>query len=308
MAGGVERTLRRRIRTVQATKKITRAFELIAASQIVRAQNRIAANRPYREGMQRIVLEAAKGDPGAESLVGRPEDPRHVAIILIAGDRGLSGPYNSSVLRAAEALVAEHRGRDAEVQIFTVGRRAIAYFRFRGRELAHSFIGMSDRPSFADAREVAAALWPAFAAGELDLIELVSTRYRSAGSQSVEVRQLLPLPDPSATTDDPSDREPSRGAETAPRGGYTEFEPDVETILKLVMPMALESELFSALLEASASEHASRQRAMAAATENADELVTTLSRTMNRARQDSITNEIMEIVGGAEALRTSKGA
>ncbi|MGH9047916.1 MAG: ATP synthase F1 subunit gamma [Acidimicrobiales bacterium] len=303
MAGGVERTLRRRIRSVQATKKITRAFELIAASQIVRAQQRIAANRPYREGMAHIVLEAAKADPGSEQLVGTPEEPNHIAVVLLVGDRGLSGPYNSSVFRAGEALIAQHRRSDAEVEIYTVGRKAVAHFRFRGREITESFSSMSDRPTFADARQVAAGLWRRFHAGELDLIQLVSTRYRSAGHQSVEVRQLLPLPDPAAEHDDQE-----RDAEGPARGGYTEFEPDGETVLRALMPRALESEIFSALLEASASEHAARQRAMAAATDNADELVTTLTRTMNRARQDAITNEIMEIVGGAEALRSAKGA
>jgi F-type H+-transporting ATPase subunit gamma len=306
VAGGVERTLRRRIRTVQATKKITRAFELIAASQILRAQNRIAANRPFREGMQRIVLEAARADPGDELLIGAPDDPRRVAIALIVGDRGLSGPYNTSVLRASELLIAEHQQRGAEVRLYTVGRRSIAYFRFRGRDVAHSFIGMADRPTFEDAREVASELWGAFSTDQLDLIQLVSTRYQSAGRQSVEVRQLLPLPEPERSGGD--DDQSARSSDAPPRGGYTEFEPDVESILKRLMPRALESELFSALLEASASEHAARQRAMAAATDNADELVRTLTRTMNRARQDSITNEIMEIVGGAEALRRAKGA
>ncbi len=304
MAGGVERTLRRRIRTVQATKKITRAFELIAASQIVRAQNRIAANRPFRRGMQRIVLKTAREDQGAESLVGAPEDPRRVGVVLIVGDRGLSGPYNSSVLRAAEALIAQHRARGAEIRLYTVGRRAISYFRFRGRDVERSFSQMADRPSFEDAREVADPLWSAFEHHELDLIQLVSTRYHSAGRQFVAVHQLLPLPDP----DQEGEEREGRPAQGTTAGGYTEFEPDGASILKHLMPRALESELYSALLEASASEHAARQRAMAAATDNADELVRTLTRTMNRARQDSITTEIMEIVGGAEALRSAKGA
>jgi F-type H+-transporting ATPase subunit gamma len=298
--GGVERTLRRRIRGVQSTRKITRAFELIAASQIVRSQNRIAANRPYREGMARIVLEAARAGTGTTPLTGTPEDPRNVAVVLIVGDRGLSGPYNSSVLRATEALLGDHRRRGAEVRLFSVGRKAVAYFRFRGRDLAQSFTGFSDRPSFGDAQAVAAELWRSFREGEVDLVQLVSTRYRSAGSQRVEVRQLLPLPDPEPETERPRD-EPVRT-------GYTEFEPDPDTLIALLMPKAVESEIFAALLEAAASEHAARQRAMAAATDNADELVRTLSRIMNRARQDAITTEIMEIVGGAEALRREQEA
>ena len=289
---------------MQSTKKITRAFELIAASQIVRAQNRIAANRPFRQGMQRIVLKTAREDQGAESLVGTPEDPRRVGVVLIVGDRGLSGPYNSSVLRAAEAVMARHRERGAEVLLYTVGRRAISYFRFRGRDVEHAFIGMADRPTFEDAREVAAPLWHAFDDDQLDLIVLVSTRYHSAGRQTVGVHQLLPLPEPEEASE-PTEQGTTQGT---PSGGYTEFEPDGASILEHLMPRALESELYSALLEASASEHAARQRAMAAATDNADELVRTLTRTMNRARQDNITTEIMEIVGGAEALRSAKGA
>ncbi len=306
MAGGVVRTLRRRIRTVEATKKITRAFELIAASQIIRAQNRIAANRPYREAVARVVREAAKGDPAAAGLMGTPEHPRKVAVALIVGDRGLSGPYNANVFRAAESLLAEQREGGAEVQLVTVGRRAIAYFRFRGRETAESFSGMADRPAFGDARQVAGSLWHLFRTGEVELVQLVSTRYESAGHQRVEVTQLLPLPEPAAKgAGEPGSPGPSD--ETA-RSGYTEFEPDVASLLAQLMPRSVEAELFAALLEASASEHAARQRAMAAATDNAEELVRTLTRTMNQARQDAITNEIMEIVGGAEALREAKGA
>jgi F-type H+-transporting ATPase subunit gamma len=310
MAGGAERALRRRIRSVQATRKITRAFELIAASQIVRAQNRIIANRPYRAGMARIVLEAAKADSAtAERLLVTPEQPERVAVVCIVGDRGLSGPYNSSVLRATERLVAEHRLAGTEVTLVTVGRKALSYFRFRDRPVLRGFTGMADRPTFTDARRVAAALWRLFDQGEVQLVRLVSTRYRSAGTQVVEVRQLLPLPDPGGRityTDTGLSVAPH--PEGAPGAGYTEFEPDPKILLDALVVRALESELFSALLEASASEHASRQRAMAAATENADELARTLSRVMNRARQDAITTEIMEIVGGAEALRAAKGA
>jgi F-type H+-transporting ATPase subunit gamma len=297
VAGGVVRTLRRRIRTVEATKKITRAFELIAASQIVRAQNRIAANRPYRAAMARIVQEAAAGDPGAARLVGTPRSPGSAAVALIVGDRGLSGPYNANVLRAAEAVLAEHRANGTEVRLVTMGRRAVAYFRFRGRPIDRSFSGMADRPSFDDARQVAGTLWQLFDQDQVELVQLVSTRYESAGRQNVEVRQLLPLPVV-------ADREPDAGS----RRGYTEFEPDVTTLLFRLLPQVLESEVFAALLEASASEHAARQRAMAAATDNAEELVRTLTRAMNQARQDAITSEIMEIVGGAEALREAKGA
>jgi len=316
MAGGQERVLRRRIRSVQSTKKITKAMELIAASQIVRSQNRMRANRPYRAGMARIVVEAAKGDPAAAAkLLGVPEDRRRVVVLSIVADRGLSGPYNSSVLRATERLVSE-LGRDGiEVRLFTVGKKAQSYFRFRGQAVERSFLAMSGRPSFSDAREVASVVTAPFVAGEVDQVLLVSTRYLSAGVQAVETHQLLPLPDPSEAGGvgayggaEASQAGGSPGGVVSTAGGYTEFEPDVETLLAALGTKAVESEVFTALLEGAASFFTAQQRAMAAASDNADELVRTLSRIMNRARQDAITTEIMEIVGGAEALRQSKGA
>jgi F-type H+-transporting ATPase subunit gamma len=306
MAGGQERVLRRRIRSVQSTRKITKAMELIAASRIVRATNRIAANRPYREGMQRILRQAVQEDPNAaEKMLGTPESPERVGILAIVGDRGLAGSYNSGVLRATERLIAEYRRNNVEVTLWTVGKKAPGYFRYRGIEVQRSFPGIADRPEFVDARDVAAVVTAPFLDGQLDLLQLVSTRYISAGTQRVQTQQLLPLPLP---TDEEKqeggvDDLPSSGS-----GGYTEFEPDVETLLAELAPRATESEIFAALLEGTASFFTAQQRAMASATENADELVRTLTRVMNRARQDSITTEIMEIVGGAEALRQSKGA
>ena len=301
MAGGQERVLRRRIRSVQSTKKITKAMELIAASQIVRAQNRMHANRPYRAGMARIALEAAREDPAAaEKLLGTPAERAKVAVLAIVADRGLSGPYNSSVLRATERLMADLQREGVTVSLYSVGKKAQSYFRFRGQRTERSFTGVSERPTFADAREIAGTVAAPFVAGEVDQVLLVSTRYRSAGSQEVETRQLLPLPEPPGE---------GPGAGTSPGGaGYTEFEPDVESLLAELAPRGVESEIFTALLEGAASFFTAQQRAMAAASENADELITSLSRIMNRARQDAITTEIMEIVGGAEALRQSKGA
>jgi F-type H+-transporting ATPase subunit gamma len=349
MAGGQERALRRRIRSVQSTKKITKAMELIAASQIVRSLNRMNANRPYRQGMARLVVEAAKGDPtAAQALLGVPEERSRVAVLTIVGDRGLSGPYNSSTMRATERLVAALRREGAEARLFTVGKKAPAYFRFRNIAVERSFTGMSERPRWADARTVAATVVAPFVAKEVDQVLLVSTRYLSAGSQAVQVRQLLPLPEPGGGALDAEGRNPerSRSSDRADRaerdegterdewaerdvrgerrdlqgdggtrrppepsgGGYTEFEPDVETLLAQLAPRAVESEIFAAMLEGAASFFTAQQRAMAAASDNADELVKTLTRVMNRARQDAITTEIMEIVGGAEALRQTKGA
>jgi F-type H+-transporting ATPase subunit gamma len=297
VAGGQERILRRRIKSVQATRKITKAMELIAASQISRAQARIVANRPYRAGMSRIIVEAAQGDPhAAAKLLGVPERVETAAVLAIVGDRGLSGAYNSSVLRATERLVAELRGQGTQVRLFTVGKKALAYFRFRGIEVERSFQGFADRPEFADAREVAEVLAAPFVAGEAQEVLIVSMKFTSAASQAVEVRQLLPLR--AEVSADP--------VAPAALKGYTEFEPEVEKLLAELAPKALESEVFTALLEGAASFHTSQQRAMAAATENADELGRSLTRIMNRARQDSITTEIMEIVGGAEALRSGK--
>ncbi|MDA8274137.1 MAG: F0F1 ATP synthase subunit gamma [Actinomycetota bacterium] len=301
MAGGQERILRRRIRSVQSTKKITRAMELIAASQIVRAQARIAAARPYQQGMARLVVEAAAGDPvAAGRLLGTPERVERAAVLSIVADRGLCGGYNAFVLRATERLLADGRAEGVEHRLFTVGKKAQGYFRFRHQPVERSFTGMSERPSFTDAREVAAAVLGPFVAGEVDQVLLVSTRFLSAGSQRVEVRQLLPLEDPRRPD---GDERPAGETEAPARLGYTEFEPDAAVLLETLAPRAAETAIFGALLEASASELTARQRAMAAATDNADELVKKYSRIMNRARQDAITTEIMEIVGGAEALR-----
>jgi F-type H+-transporting ATPase subunit gamma len=297
MAGGQERILRRRIKSVQSTRKITKAMELIAASQISRSQARIIANRPYRNGMRRIIVEAAKADPaGAAKLLATPEHVESAIVLVLTGDRGLSGSYNSSALRAGERLARKLEGEGTAVRLYSVGKKAGAFYRFRGIDLVEGFVGMSDRPTFEDARRIAATVATPFVAGEAQQVLLVSTRFLSAATQSVEVQQLLPLSLPDVPEDD--------GPKVLK--GYTEFEPEVEQLLKTLAPKALESEIFSALLEGAASFHISQQRAMAAATENADELGQNLSRIMNRARQDSITTEIMEIVGGAEALRSGK--
>ncbi|MGD0853339.1 MAG: ATP synthase F1 subunit gamma [Acidimicrobiales bacterium] len=297
MAGGQERILRRRIKSVQSTRKITKAMELIAASQISRSQARIVANRPYRNGMRRVIVEAAKADPaGAAKLLATPERVQAAIVLVVTGDRGLSGAYNSSVMRAGERLVRKLEGDGSTVRLYTIGKKAGAFYRFRGIDVAEGFVAMSDRPTFEDARRVAATVAAPFVSGEAQQVLLVSTRFLSAATQSVEVEQLLPLALPAMPETET----------TKVLRGYTEFEPEVEQLLTTLAPKALESEIFSALLEGAASFHISQQRAMAAATDNADELAQNLSRIMNRARQDSITTEIMEIVGGAEALRSGK--
>jgi F-type H+-transporting ATPase subunit gamma len=299
VAGGQERVLRRRIRTVNATKKITRAFELIAASQIVRAQGRLVGAGPYQEGLAEILAEAA-ADAGhaAGRVLGVVDSPRRVLVLAVVADRGLCGAYNANVLRRAERTVRALQADGVEVRVMSVGRKAQSYFRFRRLELEAFFQGFSDRPTFEDARSVADVLSPPFLAEEVDQVLVISTRFLSAGTQTVEVRQLLPLPEPPGEEED--------GAPA--RGGYTEFEPESPDLLVELVPRYVEAAVFGALLEAAASEHTARQRAMAAATDNADELAKTLTREMNRARQDAITTEIMEIVGGAEALRQTADA
>lgn len=298
MAGGQERILRRRIKSVQATKKITRAMELIAASRIVKAQARVVAAVPYSDRITEVVRDlAATGAGGAHGLlVPRPEI-RRVAHIAIAADRGLCGGYNASVMRAVEAEIRDHGRLGRDYSLLTVGRKAEGYFRFRNYRIDASFGGFSDNPGYEDARRIASAVADRFEGGELDLVQLVYTRFVSAGSQEVVVRPLMPL-----------DRESFDGGDARPDGGGAqyEFEPSPDTILDHLLPRYTEARVYAALLNAAASEHAARQRAMKAATDNAEDLIVGLARVMNRARQDAITTEIMEIVGGAEALRSAK--
>ncbi|MGD0439316.1 MAG: ATP synthase F1 subunit gamma [Acidimicrobiales bacterium] len=321
MAGGQERILRRRIRTIQSTKKITRSFELIAASQITRAQGRIAGSRPYVAAISDILSETAREGAGSTGLLGIPESPQNVLVLVIVADRGLAGAYNSSVLRAAERLLRSGSQAGQSYRVMAVGKKAQSYFRFRHQSVERQFVGMSDRPTYEDARQVAAAVVKPFLDGEVDLVQIVSTRIRSASRQLVETRQLLPIPpSPNSLDRPPPGDSAAAQASAATRAalapgqavterklGYFEFEPDVAQLLAQLIPLYSEASIYAALLEASASEHASRQRAMSAATENAEELLKTLTRVMNRARQDSITTEIMEIVGGSEALRSAGG-
>jgi F-type H+-transporting ATPase subunit gamma len=305
VAGGQERELRRRIRSVSATKKITRAMELIAASQMVRAQGRLAGAHPYVEGIGRVLAVTAADAAGASRFLGEPSSVRRALIVAIVSDRGLAGGYNSAVLRATLRYVrAEEEASGTAFELVTVGRKAQSFFRFNDRPISKAFTRMTDRPRFEDARQVASVFVGPFLTGELDRVELVSTRFLSAGVQRVERRQVLPLPAPrpssSAAAEAASEHETGELSSTV---GRYEFEPEAEDLLRLLVPQYAEAVVYQALLEASAAEHTARQRAMSAATENAEELITTYRRAMNRARQEAITTEIMEIVGGAEALR-----
>jgi F-type H+-transporting ATPase subunit gamma len=300
MAGGQERILRGRIRSVQATKKITRAMELIAASRIVKAQQRVIAAVPYSEQITEVVkdLAAAGGEVSSPLLAGRAET-KVKCYVAITADRGLCGGYNSGVLRATEGEIKADLLAGKDYAIVAVGRKAESYFKFRGYKVMSTFAGFSDSPSYENARQIGQSVVAAFGAGEVDSVELVYTRFISAGSQEVVRRPLVPL-----------DRASVSGGDGLPgdgTGASYEFEPDPGTILDSLLPRYIEARIYAALLNAAASEHAFRQRAMKSATDNAEELIKTLSRIMNRARQDSITTEIMEIVSGAEALGGDSG-
>lgn len=300
MAGGQERILRGRIRSVQAIKKITRAMELIATSRIVKAQQRVHAAVPYSEKITHVVRDLAAAGAAQDSplLAGRDEI-RSTAYVVITADRGLCGGYNAGVERAAEGEIKADVVAGKQYQVIPVGRKAEGYFRFRGYQLGEGFAGFSDNPKLADAKRIGEYVVELFTSGTVDRVELVYTRFVSPGTQEVVLRPLVPL---TAETVGGGDGRPG-AAEAAggPSGDY-EFEPDPSTILESLLPSYVEARVYAALLNAAASEHAFRQRAMKSATDNAEELIKNLSRIMNRARQDAITTEIMEIVSGAEAL------
>jgi len=294
MAGGAERILRRRIKSVQSTKKITKAMELIAASRILKAQQRVNAARPYSEQITEVIRNlAAAGAGKGSALLEQRGEVLTVAFVVVAGDRGLCGGYNTNVIRAAEREMARLRAEGKQTRLITVGKKATGYFRFRGYELDDNHTGFSDEPTYEDARRVAETVVQRFEDGEYDAVEIVYTQFISAGVQRVQLKRFVPL-----ETDLLDAAEKSDG----PSADY-EFEPGPGEILERLLPRYAEARLYAALLEGAASFFAAQQRAMKSATDNAEELITKLSRVMNRARQDAITTEIMEIVGGAEALR-----
>lgn len=293
MAGGQERILRGRIRSVQATKKITRAMELIAASRIVKAQQRVVAAVPYSDLITEVVrdLSAAGAGSSAPLLAGRSE-VKNVCYVVLSADRGLCGGYNAGVLRATEGEIKADAMQGRGHTVVAIGRKAESYFRFRGYNIAESFAGFTDNPTYAVAKEIGEYVTGLYESGKVDRVELVYTRFITAGSQEVVQRPLVPL-----------DQGVAEGGDAKNEAGRDyEFEPSPDTILETLLPRYVEARVYAALLNAAASEHAFRQRAMKSATDNAEELIKNLSRIMNRARQDSITTEIMEIVGGAEAM------
>lgn len=301
MAGGQERILKRRIKSIQSTKKITRAMELIAASRIKKAEERTRAATPYANALTDAVkdLAAASGSMGSESPLLKPrEQIKNVAQIVIAADRGLCGGYNYQIMRAGEGEIKEQTDLGRGYKLYTVGKKTLGYFRYRNYKIAQNFTGFSERPTYEDAANIADEVTRAFVSGEIDEAQIVYTRYISSGSQEVVVRPILPL-----------DSELLEGGDARPQvtdgsvPAQYEFEPNPNTLLESLLPSYVRARIYAALLNASASELASRQRAMKSATDNAEELITGLSRIANRIRQESITSEIMEVVSGAESLR-----
>jgi F-type H+-transporting ATPase subunit gamma len=302
--GAKVREYRRRIKSVQSTKKITRAMELIAASRIVKAQQRINASRPYAEAITHVVRTVtAEGVVTDDHPLTTPrENPSTAALLLITSDRGLAGGYSANVLRAGEQTTRRLSEQGIDTVPFLVGRKAMAYYRFRGRDVSNSWTGFSEQPSYEDARKVGAALLEQFvkgsADGGVDEIHIVFTRFESSAVQQVQVARLIPL-DPD---DVPAAEESDDGGGAT---GLIEFEPEGSGVLDALLPRYLTARIYAAMLDAAASEQAARRRAMKSATDNADDLIKALTRDSNSARQAEITQEIMEIVGGAEALAGS---
>lgn len=301
MPGGKERELKRRISSVQTTKQITRAMELIAATRVVKAMNRADGARPYARQITSVIENLAAG--GAEAshpLLREAEDVKRVGFIVMAGDRGLAGAYNTNPIRACERQIQAHQLEGKDYSLFCVGKKAKAYFRFRNYRVDHAYEGFSDNPVYEDARRIADDVAEAFISGEVDEVELVYTEFISMGTQKVSVRRFLPLEDTATMAEE--------GSGDAAVASAFEFEPSPEAVLAALLPRYIEARLFGALLDCAASEHANRQRAMKSATDNAEDLITRLSREMNTARQAAITTEIMEIVSGAEALGSDKNS
>jgi len=289
--GAQLRAIRRQIRSVQSTKKITRAMELIAASQIRRAQERVRQARPYAEQITRAIGDITGQAEGLEHplLEVRPR-PKSAAVFVVTSDRGLAGAYNANVLRRTGELLQAlgDEGRDA--RLYVTGKKGLAYYRFREREVERQWQGFSERPSYEHAKEIADTLIEAFVSQEVDEIYGVFTDYVSAMTQRAEARRFIPMVVEEVEIE-----------EEGPYPLYL-FEPRPAEILDAMLPRYVEMRVFAAMLESAASEHAARQRAMKSATDNADELIKSYTRVANQARQAEITTEISEIVGGAEAL------
>ncbi|MFE9458187.1 F0F1 ATP synthase subunit gamma [Streptomyces californicus] len=295
--GAQLRVYKRRIQAVTATKKITKAMEMIAASRIVKAQRKVAASQPYATELTRAVTAVATGSDANHPLTTEVEAPTRAAVLLITSDRGLAGGYSSNAIKAAERLRERLASEGKEVDTYIVGRKGVAYYGFREREVVESWTGFTDNPAYSDAKRIAAPLIEAIqsetAEGGVDELHIVFTEFVSMMTQNAVDARMLPL------SLDEVAGESTRKGEILP---LFEFEPSAEDVLDALLPRYVESRIYNALLQAAASEHAARRRAMKSATDNAGDLIKSLSRLANAARQAEITQEISEIVGGASAL------
>lgn len=298
--GAQLRVYRQKIRSAQTTKKITRAMELISASRIQKAQARVAAATPYSRAVTRAVSAVATYTNVSHVLTTEPEKVERAAIVIFASDRGLAGAFSSQVLREAEELAELLRTEGKDVAYFLVGRKANAYFSFRRRTPERVWTGGTDAPVFETAREIGEAILESFlrdaSEGGVDEIHIVYNRFVNMVSQVPEVVRVLPL-EIVEGVEEPGD------AEVLP---LYEFEPDADKVLDALLPVYIESRIYNAMLQSAASEHASRQRAMKSASDNADKLIREYTRLANNARQSEITQQISEIVGGADALSDAK--
>ncbi len=312
--GAQLRVYRRRIRSVQATKKITKAMELIASSRIVKAQQACDMALPYARELLRSIGLAAAHTPTINHplLATEPtiEGEQRAAIVLITADRGLAGAYSSNAIKAADALAENLRSKGITPVPFVVGRKGVSFYKFRERHVEKSWTGFSDDPTYEDAKEIAEALQEAFLrddnAGGVDEIQVVYTHFLNRVNQEVRVRRMLPL----EVVDVPIDTSQAVITGGDNKGGSAalplyDFEPGVDAVLDDLLPKYLAHLIYTALLLSAASEHAARQRAMSSATENAEDLIKSLTRQANAARQAEITQEISEIVGGADALASA---
>ncbi|MFD7129959.1 F0F1 ATP synthase subunit gamma [Streptomyces sp. NPDC059894] len=295
--GAQLRVYKRRIRSVTATKKITKAMEMIAASRVVKAQRKVAASTPYATELTRAVTAVGTGSNTKHPLTTQAEQVTRSAVLLLTSDRGLAGAFNSNAIKAAEQLTARLEAEGKQVDTYIVGRRGLAHYNFRERKVAESWTGFTDEPTYADAKKVAAPLIEAIekdtAEGGVDEIHIVFTEFVSMMTQTALGDRLLPLSLEEVA------QESTAKDEILP---LYDFEPSAEDVLDALLPRYVESRVYNALLQSAASKHAATRRAMKSATDNAGELIETLSRLANAARQAEITQEISEIVGGASAL------
>jgi F-type H+-transporting ATPase subunit gamma len=310
--GAELRVYRRRMRSVESTRKITKAMELIAASRIVKAQNRMNAAKPYAEEL-RAALAHLVDDPTLEHpMLTGVENPRRAGILLITSDRGLAGGYNANAIKAANQLAERLSGEGKEVERYVIGRKGVAYYRFRRIELAGSWTGFSEQPNFQDAREATEAVTAALEATSdgqvedtsrpgIDELYVVYTRFVNSVSQTPRAVQVSPVQGSDAS-DDRGDGDGESGSEKDDVPVQYEFEPEPASLVAALLPRYISSRIFSALLESAASESAARRRAMKSASDNATDLIKMYTRLANQARQAEITQELSEIVGGADAL------